>query len=384
MLKGGLFLVNILIIAKYPPSTLHAGGLRLFDLSRHLRSIFPEARIDLLSVNEMRDESLTKILPTIFDNIVFQAKDQLIQSFVTSQNTNLLNFYDTIDIQFVQNSHSLSALRAHCRKLLFTPMECATRSLRIATRKFNKSLIKFLPDLVSDAANEMRFCREASEVITVSADDANFLESIGVKNVRSLPTSLSDYIFPKQYSQNSNAENDSDGVIFFAYFGSYTNVNALEWYLENVHGEVALRRPNYLLHIVGAGDLNFMEKYSLRNINLVGEVSDPLEWICKSKVGLALAQSGAGFRGKILQYSAGGIPTVANSLAVGGMGFVDGRDIEIADEPNEFAIRILRLLEDAAERKRISINAQLVLNQHHTWRSKYDLIQSIYQDVIGS
>jgi len=370
--------LNILIIAKYSPSTFHAGGLRLLDLSRHLRKIYPSARLDLLSTKVMLDQTLFKVLPEIFDNILFCEHEKLIRHYVIGECHNLLRSYDIIDLQFTQDSNSLSALNQHCTKLLYTPMECATRALRIATTRFKKNLFVFLPSLISDAAYEIRFCRAASEVITVSEDDAAYLKSIGVKNVRSLPTSISDYVFPVDSNELENEMKENDYVLFFAYFGSYTNVQALEWYLKNVHGQVAIIKQNYKLIIVGAGDLSFVEKYAKNNIELIGEVVDPLDWIRKSKIGLALAQSGAGFRGKILQYTVGGIPTIANELAVGGMGFIDGRDILITDDPVMFAENVLRLLDSPHERERITKNAKVVLNTHHTWESKYDLIRDIY------
>ena len=51
-----------------------------------------------------------------------------------------------------------------------------------------------------------------------------------------------------------------------------------------------------------------------------------------------------------------GVPVVATSLAVEGMGLTDHEDVLIADEPEDFAVRLIELYESEELWNRLSEN----------------------------
>jgi glycosyltransferase involved in cell wall biosynthesis len=55
---------------------------------------------------------------------------------------------------------------------------------------------------------------------------------------------------------------------------------------------------------------------------------------------------GAGLKGKVTQSLAAGLPVVTTSLGAEGLTATDGEDIFIADEDEELAERVIRLLTD--------------------------------------
>ena len=71
-------------------------------------------------------------------------------------------------------------------------------------------------------------------------------------------------------------------------------------------------------------------------------------------------------RVKILNALAQGVPVVSTSLGAEGIGVTDGRDILIADAPADFALAVLRLLDDA------DLAARLVANGRRLAEARYD------------
>ena len=63
------------------------------------------------------------------------------------------------------------------------------------------------------------------------------------------------------------------------------------------------------------------------------------------KLSVAPLRFGAGVKGKINQSMAFGVPVVATSLAVEGMGLTDREDILVADKPEDFARALIELYE---------------------------------------
>ncbi|HEX3323039.1 MAG TPA: glycosyltransferase family 4 protein, partial [Terriglobales bacterium] len=74
------------------------------------------------------------------------------------------------------------------------------------------------------------------------------------------------------------------------------------------------------------------------------------------KLSVAPLRFGAGVKGKINQSMAFGVPVVATSLAVEGMELANGEDILVADEPEDFARRLIELYESEELWKRLSEN----------------------------
>ena len=97
------------------------------------------------------------------------------------------------------------------------------------------------------------------------------------------------------------------------------------------------------------------------------------------KLSVAPLRFGAGVKGKINQSMALGVPVVATSLAVDGMGFTDHEDILLADEPEDFARALIELYEseEALEspfRERNQENTRALFYRHGTQEAG-DIIQ---------
>ena len=64
--------------------------------------------------------------------------------------------------------------------------------------------------------------------------------------------------------------------------------------------------------------------------------------------------SGSGIQNKILQAMAIGTPVVSTSIATFALQASNGKQILIADQPEDFAYAVISLLKDATLRKKIS------------------------------
>jgi glycosyltransferase involved in cell wall biosynthesis len=105
------------------------------------------------------------------------------------------------------------------------------------------------------------------------------------------------------------------------------------------------------------------------------------------RLSVAPLRFGAGVKGKINQSMAFGVPVVATSLAVEGMGLTDREDILVADEPKEFGRALIELYESEELWMRLSENGirktralyspdaarkkiEFLFGDDHLWRSK--------------
>ena len=73
----------------------------------------------------------------------------------------------------------------------------------------------------------------------------------------------------------------------------------------------------------------------------------------------------AQFTCKILEAMALGTPVVSTSKGAEGLNVTSGKDILIANEPEEFAQAIVQLLQDGPLRDKLASNARRLVEQHY-------------------
>ena len=106
----------------------------------------------------------------------------------------------------------------------------------------------------------------------------------------------------------------------------------------------------------------------------VGFVKEANEEISKYQIAVSPLITGAGFRGKLIQYSILSKPTVATSISCAGLPFKPGEHILIADDAQTFIKSVINLLKDQSLQKKISKKSYDLISSKYTWESNIDRI----------
>jgi glycosyltransferase involved in cell wall biosynthesis len=351
-----------------------------------IRQQYPNVQLDLFTHHRPEiDWSLDDVY-SIFNNVYLSPVEILAPAGLAALCETQLP-YNVIDLQFHQAGYNMEAYRRIGDKIIFTPMESLTKVLYIDLRtKFSRNnswRLSAIASALRFAAEEISFSLKADEVICVSHSDAALLRIItSSRRVRGLDTGISRVEFSEALSSSfisSSASERSLRILFIAYFGSETNVNALRWYLDNVHPIVKANVPDYIFTVVGRGDLTAFSKYIDSSVEFVGEVPFIAPHIKDARIGIAPALSGSGFRGKVNQYAVLGVPCVASPIAFKGLAYQDGINIFVAETPAEFADKCIVLLTDELINDRMGQAARQLCMERYTWESKWPDIREIYK-----
>ena len=377
---------RILLVSHYCPTRAHAGGLRILDIYALIRQKCPTVQIDLLTHHRPAiDWSLDEV-HKLFHNVYLSPAEDLTPGGLASLRGSTLA-YDVIDLQFHESGYQIEAFRRIGGKVIFTPMESMAKVLYYDIRKNFKlrnglRLVK-IASSIRAAAEEISFAQKVDEVVCVSRADASFLRLVSTsRHIRGVDTGVSQFEFADALSPGFTTASAADRrcrVLYVAYFGSETNVVALRWYLEHVHPLVKASVPDYVLTVVGRGDLSSFSKYCDSSIEFIGEVPAIAPHIKEARVAIAPALGGSGLRGKVNQYAVLGVPCVVSPIAFKGLAYKDGVNVFIAETPGLFADRCIQLLTDLELNDRMGKAARQLCMDRYSWQSKWPAIRGIYK-----
>jgi GT2 family glycosyltransferase len=133
------------------------------------------------------------------------------------------------------------------------------------------------------------------------------------------------------------------GLLFVGGFEHMPNVDAVAFLASEIMPRVWEELPEAELTIVGPDAPPEVHALARPGIVVAGWVPDLDPLLEGSRVMVAPLRFGAGMKGKVTQSLAAGLPVVATTVAAEGLGAQDGRELHIADDPAEFARRVVAL-----------------------------------------
>ena len=144
-------------------------------------------------------------------------------------------------------------------------------------------------------------------------------------------------------------------VAFVGHFGYRPNIDAIEWFVDQVWPRLVGDRPGIGALVVGMrSDEIGLERHA--GVVTTGRVDDPVDSLAEADVVVVPLQSGVGTRLKIIEAWAAGLPVVSTSIGAYGLGTTDGVDLLIADTPEDFGAAVERLLDDVSLRRLLRQN----------------------------
>ena len=143
------------------------------------------------------------------------------------------------------------------------------------------------------------------------------------------------------------------------------NLEAVNWFLEEVWHKVYAELPQARLYLAGRKMPESLLKAEYPNVSVVGEVPDAMYFIESKKINIVPLLSGSGIRVKIIEAMSVGKTVISTSIGAEGIDYTDGKNILIANTPDEFVKQIKRCLEDDEFCSQIGRNAYDLVANHY-------------------
>jgi len=161
----------------------------------------------------------------------------------------------------------------------------------------------------------------------------------------------------KTYQAKLNLNEKSKTIFYFGSMDWLPNQEAANWFLNNCWDIVHKAIPEAKLIIAGRGmPLEFFH-ITRPNVLIVENVENGKAFFQQHQVMIVPLWSGSGLRIKIIEGMAYGKAIVSTSIGAEGINYTDRKNILIADNAEDFADAVIKVLSDNALRNHLEANS---------------------------
>jgi sugar transferase (PEP-CTERM/EpsH1 system associated) len=231
---------------------------------------------------------------------------------------------------------------------------------------------------------EAEVCRQADAVLAVSEPDKMALQAIAPgANIAVVPNGIDLEAYPVAPAR---PRSQPAVVLFTGKMDYRPNVDAVLWFGEEVLPKIHEQNADVLFRVVGMNPHPRLDV--LRGnprVELTGSVPAVRPYLETATVYVIPMRVGGGTRFKALEAMASGVPVVSTTLGVEGIPVRNGREMLLADDPEEFAAAVLKLLDD--RRAGDALTQDLVARAHtlvadeYTWETIIPQLEAIYANL---
>ncbi|HYP26970.1 MAG TPA: glycosyltransferase [Blastocatellia bacterium] len=227
---------------------------------------------------------------------------------------------------------------------------------------------------------ERAACHRFDAVVAVSEADRDLMrEEFGLREVYDVPTGVDTEFF-----RPAGAAVNPRELVFTGSMDWMPNEDGMLYFVEKILPIVRRSMPDVELTVVGRNptrQLVAMAEADPR-IKVTGRVDDIRPYLDRAAASIVPLRVGGGTRLKIYEAMAMARPVISTTVGAEGLPLSDGEEIFIADAPEEFAERVVRVLSDEALASRMGARGREVVCSRFGWDRAADRFSEICERVV--
>jgi glycosyltransferase involved in cell wall biosynthesis len=218
-------------------------------------------------------------------------------------------------------------------------------------------------------------------IITNSTVDEGVIKGLSRKaNTLTITNGVDmEYFFPDPSVE------EEDKIVFTGVMGFGPNEDAAIYFVHDIFPLVKDKRPQAQFWIVGSQPSERVKDLSrISGVYVTGQVDDVRPYVRSAKVFVCPLRMGSGVKNKILAAMAMQKATVATSISLDGLNFSDNRQVLLADEPQDFADKVVHLLTDEKKARQLGADGLVRVQHQYSWASMGKELETAIQSVMAS
>ena len=263
---------------------------------------------------------------------------------------------------------------------LHDSMTLLCRRMLKAERGWRKRLSAYL-GLISAKRLEGTLGRTFDLIITNSTVDEQVIRELSTKPKTLTITNGVDM----EYFAPDSTLLEADKIVFTGVMGYAPNEDAALHFVEDIFPLVRAKRPEVQFWIVGSEPSERVKALTrISGVHVTGKVDDVRPYVRSATVFVCPLRVGSGVKNKILAAMAMQKATVATSMSIDGLDLADNREVSLADEPQAFAEKVVRLLTDQKAAQQLGVNGLARVQGQYSWAAMGKELETAIQSVMAS
>jgi sugar transferase (PEP-CTERM/EpsH1 system associated) len=251
------------------------------------------------------------------------------------------------------------------------------RISRVERRRYSK--VRAWINSVSMRHWEPRYAENFDRCTTVSEVDQQLLRKANPRlQIDVIPNGVD---IEKYQRLPLASENAPASLMFIGNMGYPPCVDAVLYFCSEIWPLIRQAITRVEFWIVGGDPSPEVLKLDGDGVHVTGRVEEVVPYYRQSTVCLVPLRAGGGTRLKILEAMALGRPVVSTSIGCEGLDVVDGEHLFIADTPEQFAQKTVRLLLDRQLAQYMCANGRQLVEARYDWDKIAKRLMDVYDMI---
>lgn len=233
-----------------------------------------------------------------------------------------------------------------------------------------KRIAKIKAEGLAKEKEEQEWVNLCDITTAVSEVDADYYKGLATDKSRIML--FSNVIDINSYSDKVSKPTHvkSPNIYLAGSFGPQSAMDkAARWFIKDIYPIIKKEIPELHFYIIGRGSKETLIDIEDDSITILGKVNSVLPYLKHTDVSLVPLKFESGTRFKIMEAAACKIPIVSTELGAEGIPVTNEIDILIADEPNEFAQAVIKLIKNKDFSKTIAANCFSLISKNNSVES---------------
>lgn len=227
---------------------------------------------------------------------------------------------------------------------------------------------------------ERKYSLLADHVLTVSESDRQyFCKFSDAAKTTAIATGVD-----TRYFQPLPAMEEANNLVFTGSMDWRPNEDAITFFAQTIFPKIRQSVPGAVLWVVGRSPSAAVRRMAEKepNIKVTGTVEDVRPYMGRGSVYVVPLRVGSGTRLKIFEAMAMGKAVVSTKIGAEGLPVTHGKDVLLADEPDDFAEHVVGLLQNESRRHELGSAARNLVEQHYSWERVAKDCEAIFDRVV--
>jgi polysaccharide biosynthesis protein PslH len=332
------------------------------------------------------DITILKAIKNLFSTWPFQASRFMDINFEKAIVSILeKNTFDIIQLEGLYVAPYITAIKKHSKAqiaLRTFNVEHIIWDRKIEVEKNSLKKIYFKLQNARLKKFESHWSKQANVAVHMTQDDDKTFEKLKMNPKYHLVVPIGMDL--DTYVLKTTIQKEKYSVFHLGMMDWMPNIESVLWFVEYIWDHVLNLLPEAKFYIAGRRMSDKIKNIDKKNVIIIGEVENHLDFIQSKQVMVVPLLSGSGMRVKILEGLCMGANIVSTSIGAEGIQIENNKNIRIENEPKAFAAAIVEILKNEALSESLSFHSrQLIADKYSIKAVTNELIQYYEKRILN-